>query len=309
MVCLVGNLEVNYVAENHESLHHILVFLMVSGAVPGVDLEAEVLPSFSGSSDSSNSSGVDTNQGDRLIIKSGVHVSLPVSLPGRTTPGKKEIKVQGEHYEIKLSTTSPNTNHQDSQPLLDATQLNSASPTSFICSSCSLPIVEATSPSSSSSSPALLSYRDLPSEHWEELVDAWMCHADQKLTEQVSKHAKAEKGGFWPRPGQALVGGSYILFREDTIVTGNVHPPQETTVSRDTLLFIQASKIFTPILYFSITGQSRRPKSEIHRYIVAAGRLLYCRSCSKPVAGFGCDLIVSWPSGLLNLLVDTKRPI
>ncbi|KAF4583309.1 HECT-like ubiquitin-conjugating enzyme-binding-domain-containing protein [Pleurotus pulmonarius] len=226
------NLEINYVAENHESLHHILVFLMVSGAVPGVDLEAEVLPSFSDPSDSSKS--LDTNQGDRLIIKSGVHVSLPVSLPGRTTPGKKEIKVQGEHYEIKLSTTSPNTSLQDAPPLLDATQLNSASPSSFICSSCSLPIVQATSSSpSSSSSPPPLSYRDLPSEHWQELVDAWMCHADQKLTEQVTSHAKAEKGGFWPRPGQALVGGSYILFREDTIVTGNVHPPQETTVDDD----------------------------------------------------------------------------
>ncbi|KAG9221776.1 hypothetical protein CCMSSC00406_0006719 [Pleurotus cornucopiae] len=216
------NLEVNYVAENHESLHRILVFLMVSGAVPGVDLEAEVLPSFSDSSSSSNSSGVDTNQGDRLIIKSGVHVSLPVSLPGRTTPGKKEIKVQGEHYEIKLSTISPNTSTQDAPPLLDAAQLNSAVPTSFICSSCSLPIVQTTSPSRSSSSSTLLSYRDLPSEHWQELVDAWMCHGDQKLTEQVSKHAQAERGGFWPRPGQALVGGSYILFREDTIVTGNV---------------------------------------------------------------------------------------
>ncbi|KAF9500763.1 hypothetical protein BDN71DRAFT_1440251 [Pleurotus eryngii] len=226
------NLEVNYVAENHESLHHILVFLMVSGAVPGVDLEAEVLPSFSESPSSSNSD-VETNQGDRLIIKSGVHVSLPVSLPGRTTPGKKEIKVQGEHYEIKLSTTSPNTSPQDAPPLLDATELNSALPTSFICSSCSLPIVQATSSSHSSSSPTLLSYRDLPSEHWQELVDAWMCHADQKLTEQVSRHAKAEKGGFWPRPGQALVGGSYILFREDTIVTGNVHPPQEMTVDDD----------------------------------------------------------------------------
>ncbi|KAJ8502042.1 hypothetical protein ONZ45_g11903 [Pleurotus djamor] len=232
-----SNLEVNYVAEYHESLHHIIVFLMVSGAVPGVDLEAEVLPSFNDSLTSASSS----DQGDRLIIKSGVHVSLPLSLPGRTTPGKKAIKVQGHHYEIKISTIpSSNPAVQETPPLMDATQLNAAAPTSFICSSCSLPIVQSTkssSPSSSSpSSPSssLLSYRDLPSEHWQELVDAWMCHSDQKLTDQVMRHANEEKNGFQPSPGQALVGGSYILFREDAIVKGNIHPSSETTERDDT---------------------------------------------------------------------------
>jgi len=67
------------------------------------------------------------------------------------------------------------------------------------------------------------SYRELPSEHWEELVDAWMCHADQSLHEQVVKHGK----GFWPEPKQALVGSSYLLFEESSVVVHNLSSNQD----------------------------------------------------------------------------------
>ena len=195
-----------YVAENHENLHHILVFFIITGANPGLELQAEVLPPLSDSS---------SEQGDRLVIKSGPHTSLPLLLPAYTTTGKKEVQAQGTHYEIKLSTigsTSPfsDTNGQPT-PLLDATQLSSINPISFLCASCSLPLIQ---------SSKIRTYRDLPSEHWEELVEAWMCHGDQKLHDQVTKHGKR---GFWPSPGQALVGGSYILFEESAMNINNLH--------------------------------------------------------------------------------------
>jgi len=60
----------------------------------------------------------------------------------------------------------------------------------------------------------------LPSEHWEELVEAWMCHSDQKLHEHVVKHGKR---GFWPKEGEALVGGSYILFEESVVHSNNLN--------------------------------------------------------------------------------------
>lgn len=204
-----------YVAEHHENLQHILVFLTVRGATPGVDIEAEVLPA---GGDAESSAG-----GDYLVVKSGAHTSLPLVLPGRTTPGKKQVRVQGAHYEIKLSTlptaaASASAAETYTAPLLDATQLSTASPTSFICASCSLPLVQST---------RVRTYKDLPSEHWEELVDAWMCHTDQKLNERVMKHGK---GGFWPEAGQALVGGSYILFEEDAMVKNHLCPADETKV-------------------------------------------------------------------------------
>jgi ubiquitin-protein ligase E3 D len=185
-----------------------LIFLTVTGAVPGVEIEAEVLPSF-----------LDVEEGDHFVIKSGPNMSPPLILPARTFPGKKEVKVQNDHYEIKLSTSpfipvAP----PETLPLLDASQLSTLSPMNFTCSSCSLPLVH---------SHTIESYRDLPSEHWEELVDAWMCHSDQSLHEQITNRGR----GFWPEPGQALVGGSYILFEESSIVLNNLWRSGQPKVS------------------------------------------------------------------------------
>ncbi|KAJ3932902.1 MAG: HECT-like ubiquitin-conjugating enzyme-binding-domain-containing protein [Lentinula lateritia] len=193
--------EVTYVAEFHENLHHVLVFFTVTGAQPGVDLEAEVVPSFSNNK---------SEEGDRLIIKSGSKSSLPLLLPARVVPGKQEIKVQSDHFEIKLAALNSSPSSSEPGPLLDATQLSNSNPTSFICSMCSLQLIQSSS----------TRYLDLPSEHWEELVDAWMCHSSQTLNESVVKNGR----GFWPSTDQALVGGSYILFEDSAMVKDNLHP-------------------------------------------------------------------------------------
>ncbi|KAF8234968.1 hypothetical protein L208DRAFT_1393157 [Tricholoma matsutake] len=198
--------DVHYVAETHENLHHVLVFLTLTGATPGADVEAEVvlLPP----DDATEGQG-----SSHLVIRNGSNTSLPLAIPAHTPPGKREVKAQSGHYEIKLMTVSKATStaKEDPPPFLDATQLASANPTSFICASCSLPMVQSTK---------IEVYRDLPSEHWEELVEAWMCHTDQKLHDQVVKHGQR---GFWPEPKQALVGGSYILFEESSITRNNLH--------------------------------------------------------------------------------------
>ncbi|KAG6836942.1 hypothetical protein H0H93_000832 [Arthromyces matolae] len=208
--------EVNYVAENHENLQHVLVFFTVTGAVPGVDIEAEVFPPFP----ENHSEG-----GDRLLIQSGPRNSLPLLLPARILPGKKEVRVQSSHYEIKMTTVgprpSPDLTTEDPPPLLDATQLTSAQPSSFICSSCSLILVQAAK---------ISEYRDLPSEHWQELVEAWMCHSDQKLHDQVVNRGKS---GFWPASEQALVGGSYILFDESSMAHHNLHLSKQEKAGED----------------------------------------------------------------------------
>ncbi|KAG5719216.1 hypothetical protein E4T56_gene13409 [Termitomyces sp. T112] len=209
-------LEVYYVAENHENLRHVLVFFTVTGATPGIDIEAEVLPPFP----ENHCEG-----GDHLIIRSGSRNSLPLLLPARILPGKQEVRVQRTHFEIKLAAVGPRPSAdspvEDPPPLLDAAQLSAANPSSFICASCSLILVQAAK---------IDEYRDLPSEHWQELVDAWMCHSDQKLHDQVMKHGKT---GFWPEAEQALVGGSYILFEESSMAQHNLHLTEEAKVGED----------------------------------------------------------------------------
>lgn len=201
--------EVQHVAEFHENLQHIIVFLVVSGAHPNTELEAEVV-------------AVD-GEPERLVIRSGPMTSPHLPLPARVPPGKKEIQNLGGHLEIKMGTArsldgpmNVSSSSTDPIPLLDATQLMGARPTGFACSSCSLPLVQ---------SSKIGTYQDLPSEHWEELVDAWMCHGDQKLHDQVMKRGR---DGFWPTSKQALVGASYLLFDESAMVKTNIGQRDQT---------------------------------------------------------------------------------
>ncbi|KAJ3528770.1 hypothetical protein NMY22_g9273 [Coprinellus aureogranulatus] len=189
--------DIVYVAENHENLHHVLVFFTTTTGQPSTttDLIAEILPPFP--------EHISTG-GDHLVIKSGSSSSLPLVLPGRTTPGRKEVRIMQGHYEVKLGTVAaPGGSAEEggdiSSPRAGRNQAG-----------------ERESERSPSSPPPqrAMAYRDLPSEHWEELVEAWMCHSDQKLHDQVVKHGKA---GFWPSPGQAYVGGSYLLFEESVV--------------------------------------------------------------------------------------------
>ncbi|KAI0262536.1 HECT-like ubiquitin-conjugating enzyme-binding-domain-containing protein [Gloeopeniophorella convolvens] len=195
-----SELQVSYVAEHHENLYHVLAFLTVSGLPPGVNLEASVV----GGSD-------DTAEGsDSVLVLRGGSIESPgLALPVRTSPGIQEVRVQGLYFEVKVAAPEAPAPRPEPLPLLDAHQLRSHAPTSFICSSCSLPLVHGV---------RVARYDDLPSEHWAELVDAWMCHADQALNAQVARHGR----GFWPQSGQALVGGSYILFDRSAVVSANL---------------------------------------------------------------------------------------
>ncbi|EKM57478.1 uncharacterized protein PHACADRAFT_251147 [Phanerochaete carnosa HHB-10118-sp] len=197
-------LDVTYVAEYHENLQHILIFLTVSGLQAGVELEAEVV---------SPESGPDSHHA-QLLLRCGASTSQRLALPAPVAVGPAQVNVVGgRHFQVKLAVippASPQSQAFDTDAELDATHFQHIQPTSFICASCSLPLVRGS---------ALHRYRDLPSEHWAELVDAWMCHADQKLHEHVQKGSKE---GFWPADNEALVGGSYLLLRENAVVKVNL---------------------------------------------------------------------------------------
>lgn len=220
---LSKGLTVRYVAEHHESLQHVLLFLGVDeGMIPGKNLEAEVVPSVG-----------DSMKGDRIVLRCGHHTSPPLGLPVPVMAGKKEVRVHGGHFEIKLPTerttndgpidASAGMSSAAIEPpsLLDAAQLTSLQPSSFICASCSLALVHPPSPSTQ------LIFRDLPSEHWAELLESWMCHTDQTLNANVVKQGQ----GFHPERGHALVGGSYMLFEETSVVGSNFREVGVSAVS------------------------------------------------------------------------------
>ncbi|KAJ7869093.1 hypothetical protein B0H14DRAFT_2727593, partial [Mycena olivaceomarginata] len=169
---------VTYIAEHHENLQHILIFLTVRGATPGVDIEAEVLPAGGDAAD------CELGLGRRLPRREERRAHLAPARSSRAAPRPASSTCASRARTTRSSSRRPAQGAAPADthtaPLLDATQLATAAPMSFI----------------------MRIYRDLPSEHWEELVDAWMCHADQKLN---------------AREGQALRGGSYILFEEEAM--------------------------------------------------------------------------------------------
>ncbi|KAF9209350.1 hypothetical protein BGZ49_005044 [Haplosporangium sp. Z 27] len=55
---------------------------------------------------------------------------------------------------------------------------------------------------------------DLPSEHWQELVDCWMCHEED--------YTELREGDLGARLGQALIGGTYVLIHAENVEQGAV---------------------------------------------------------------------------------------
>ncbi|KAI0036116.1 HECT-like ubiquitin-conjugating enzyme-binding-domain-containing protein [Vararia minispora EC-137] len=187
-------LGLSYVAEHHETLRHVLAFLTLP---PGAPPEAHTALS------------PDARTASLVLRLAGAQRSFPLPAPVR--PGPAPLRMQGTHAELKLPTLEPGAIMLDeSRPLLDATQLSAARPHAFVCRACSLPLLRA--------GPAAR-FADLPSEHWAELVDAWMCHAEQGLHAGVQERARQ---GFVPAHNEVLVGGSYLLVCETAVARANL---------------------------------------------------------------------------------------
>lgn len=168
--------------------------------------------------------------------------------------------MQSGHLELKLECISDQTNghnplsYTNDTPgtgLLDAVQLKRLNPTSFICASCSLPLVQ---------SSKLSRYDDLPSEHWAELLEAWMCHSDQRLSDRIALYTT----GLWPAPGQALVGGSYILFNDSSLVASNFRCSKPSKVSFCFSLYIASSGLWH--FAFSVEDQKKAFTGLFHQW-------------------------------------------
>lgn len=198
-------------AEHHETLKHVILFIAYASpsslAPIGVPL-AEVLPS--------TSSGT---YGDFLFLRLAGTPSPPLALPVPVLPGSKTVLSRGSHWEVKASCYQSGAPPKESEDvaLLPASELASLSPLSYTCSSCSLPLVPAPP----------TRYRDLPSEHWEELIDAWMCHPEGQTLAKAGMYGGDGNGkgcsfGFWPTRDEALVGGSYVLFDAEAVAGGNI---------------------------------------------------------------------------------------
>ena len=214
----LAGLDITYVAEYQENLHNVYVMLRLGGTDLPTDIEVEILPT----------TGMPIGMGDRLLVKVGSSCSPPLSLPVPVQLGKQSVRAVDESFEFRVlvlnnTLTNGSSSSATTTSLMDAAQLEQLKPQTFTCSSCPLPLVQ---------SSRIEEYKDLPSEHWSELLDAWMCHQDQKLSERLVKHGSS---GFWPEERQCLIGGSYLLFDDAMMVKNSLRISEEEIKVRFTL--------------------------------------------------------------------------
>ncbi|BGO93975.1 hypothetical protein NBRC10512_005218 [Rhodotorula toruloides] len=140
-----------------------------------------------------------------LVAVKGQKTASRVALPCRVVPQQATVQlVGGSVCEVKLVTlgsTSPTKSRSDLEvhSPLATDELRATSPTSFRCANCDAELADTSTVSR---------WNALPSEYWAELLDAWMCHQDQNLSDDLIAKGK----GIKPRPDEVLVATSYVLL-------------------------------------------------------------------------------------------------
>lgn len=78
----------------------------------------------------------------------------------------------------------------------------------------------------------------MPSEHWEELIDSWMCHGDQLLNVSVVKGKEGIEDARGLRDHEIRVSDGFIVWPASRIVPGAISAPLEVSFSRMDCAFI-----------------------------------------------------------------------
>lgn len=192
--------DLSYVAEHQENLNVIQVMVHGAGVSAQSDLSIET---------DEQASDLAT-----LVSKTSTsRITLPTAaVAGQTVP----LVLHNLHLEAKLASIPTSLSAPVSSlntvitQALSASDLRRLQPKSLCCSSCDREIAEL---------PPTGAYKDLPSEHWAEMLEVWMCHSDPGFTAGISAKAK---DGFWPANGTVLVGGSYLLLEPEYVKPHNL---------------------------------------------------------------------------------------
>jgi hypothetical protein len=227
---LADSASVSYVAEHQENLQVVQVMLHGMGVSLEEDLVLQTPSSASGSVNEAIFSRKDSVL--RIPLPTAVHAGQSITL-----------SAQDLHYEARLSALPTPTSSVASlntvlATALSASELRLRSPSALCCTACEREIADVSVASRSGQTGTGMGagYKDLPSEHWAEMMEVWMCHSDPAFTSQLAKRTEE---GFWPAQGGVLVGGSYVLVNKEDVKWSSLHF-EDIRVSR--LIHSPASK-------------------------------------------------------------------
>ncbi|OCF43389.1 hypothetical protein I317_02687 [Kwoniella heveanensis CBS 569] len=207
---------VSYIAEHQENLRSVQITLHGVGISSNLDLQLETpSPAPPGAEDEAV-----------IISKKDPAFTLRITLPTPVIPGQiVAFTPQALHLEAKIvaQPTPPSAVSLLPTYALSASHLKAYNAKALCCAACETEL--ATLPTRSPlvdtevNSNFEGAYKDLPSEHWAEMMEVWMCHNDPTFTARL---AEKTKEGFWPQNGGVLVGGSYLLVGQERIKAGTI---------------------------------------------------------------------------------------
>ncbi len=189
-----------YVAEHQENLRIVHLILHGTGLSPNSELALEISKS---------------NNSEALLVSKAS--SFKIALPAAVVPGQIcTLEQQDLLLEAKLSAfpTPVATQTLLTSHTLSAPYLRRVAPIGLCCTVCDREIADLSLASAVSDG-----FKDLPSEHWAEMMEVWMCHSDPGFTAQL---AQTTKDGFWPDKGRVLVGESYLLLHSGDVKSSNL---------------------------------------------------------------------------------------
>lgn len=204
--------QLNYVAEHQENLNIVTVTLF-----------GPLLPLFSDLQLKSFDPGSCSLPAvEAILVKDDLSLQIPMPVPIHPHQAVPLVPLgsllEAKLASVPLSSFAPTLISSISHPL-SATELRQLDPRGFCCTVCDREI--ASIPSFSRGRPVEVDerFKDLPSEHWAEMMEVWMCHDDPGFTARLASQTKE---GFWPMKGRILVGGSYVLVNSADVKNGNV---------------------------------------------------------------------------------------
>jgi hypothetical protein len=130
-----------------------------------------------------------------------------------------------DHFAFKLQTASHSERATFDALLsapLSAEVLQRRLPSHFACDACQEVIID---------SSGTKTYRALPSQHWEELIDAWMCHDDQEINVSVTRGREGMEEGRRIADGDAWVADALIAWPGACASAGSLRMESRPTSS------------------------------------------------------------------------------
>lgn len=165
-----------------------------------------------------------------------------------------DLLYKADHYEIKIPTavsTQFTRNRDDLEIAVpySAQDFRTHQPSSLSCTSCGAELADLSQ---------IKRYNDLPSEHWAELLDAWMCHPDQTLSKDI-----IDKGNnIWPQRNQALISTTGIVLATENTLGWVVADEIEVSTT---------SQLFFSSLLHPISSTDLQEGRRLARYVICGG--------------------------------------